>query len=210
MSPRVLVAGVGNLLRRDDGFGIVVANRLAERTDLPPGVRVFESGIGGVGLVQELMDGYDALVVVDAVRRGGRPGTLYVLEPAVPDIRAWTPERRHAFLADLHQVEPSRALGLAAALGVLPPRIHIVGCEPAELDEAAIGLTPAVERAAGLAVKTVLRLLGSIDWGGSSDELRSFDKLRRNEIEEPFVVSLSNHRPEPVEGPAAARGVDAV
>lgn len=159
MSGRVLVVGVGNLLRRDDGFGIVVAQRLEALDNLPPGVRVTETGIAGVGLVQDLMDGYDALVIVDAVSRGGAPGTLYVLEPGVPDIRAWTDEERRAFLADLHQVDPSKALGLAAALGVLPPIVRVVGCEPAECDEAEIGLTPAVARAADLAIERVRRLL---------------------------------------------------
>jgi hydrogenase maturation protease len=156
---RVLVAGVGNLLRRDDGFGIVVANRLAERSDLPSDVRVIETGIGGIGLVQELMDGYDGLLILDAVRRGGAPGTLYVLEPGVPDIEALTPEERHDFLADLHQAEPSRALGLAAALGVLPRTVRLLGCEPAECDEAEIGLTPAVERAAAIAVDRAIDLV---------------------------------------------------
>jgi hydrogenase maturation protease len=155
----VLVAGVGNLLRRDDGFGIVVANRLAERVDLPPHVRVIETGIGGVGLVQELMDGYDQLVILDTVQRGGAPGTLYVLDPEVPDIHAWTAEQRHTFLADLHRAEPSRALILAAALGVLPRTVRILGCEPADCDEADIGLTPAVERAAGIAVDRTLDLV---------------------------------------------------
>jgi len=87
VSARVLVAGVGNLIRRDDGFGIEVARRLAERSDpstgfgpgLPPSVRIVETGIGGIGLVQELMDRYDAVLVLDAVRRGGAPGTLYLL-----------------------------------------------------------------------------------------------------------------------------------
>jgi hydrogenase maturation protease len=162
VSGRVLVVGVGNLLRRDDGFGIVVAQRLEALDDLPPGVRVTETGIAGVGLVQDLMDGYDALIIVDAVSRGGAPGTLYVLEPGVPDIRAWSDEERHAFLADLHQVDPSKALGLAAALGVLPPIVRVVGCEPAECDEAEIGLTPAVVRAADLAVLRVRRLLNDL------------------------------------------------
>ena len=162
MRGRVLVVGVGNLLRRDDGFGIEVAQRLETLDDLPPGVSVTETGIAGVGLVQDLMDGYDALVIVDAVSRGGAPGTLYLLEPGVPDIRGWTDEERRAFLADLHQVEPSKALGLAAALGVLPPIVRVVGCEPAECDEAEIGLTPAVARAADLAVERVRRLLNEL------------------------------------------------
>jgi len=159
---RVLVVGVGNLLRRDDGFGIVVAERLGARGDLPAGVRVTETGIAGVGLVQDLMDGYDALVIVDAVSRGGAPGTLYLLEPGVPDIRAWTDEERRAFLADLHQVDPSKALGLAQALGVLPRTVRILGCEPAECDEAEVGLTPAVARAADLAVERVRRLVDEL------------------------------------------------
>ena len=160
MSPRVLVAGVGNLLRQDDGFGIAVAQRLAERGDVPPHVRVVETGIGGIGLVQELMDRYDVLLVLDAVRRDGQPGTLYLLEPEVANLDDWTADQRHTFLADLHQAEPSGALILARALGVLPPRVLVLGCEPAECDEAAIGLTEPVERAAALAVERVLELVG--------------------------------------------------
>lgn len=170
MSGRVLVAGVGNLLRRDDGFGVAVAQRLAARDDLPPNVRVVETGIGGVGLVQELMDGYDVLLVLDAVRRGQVPGTLYVLEPEVGDVRTWTDEARQAFLSDLHQAEPSRALVLARALGVLPPRVLVLGCEPAETEEAAIGLSEPVEQAAARAVEQVLALLA--DDGRTMDDGR--------------------------------------
>lgn len=74
---RMLIAGVGNVLRRDDGFGVEVARRLAtcwrqDSAALPDGVNphVIEVGIGGIHLVQELMVGYDALVIVDAVERG--------------------------------------------------------------------------------------------------------------------------------------------
>lgn len=162
MSPRILVAGVGNLLRHDDGFGIAVAERLAARDDLPPGVRVVETGIGGVGLVQELMDGFDALLVLDAVQRGGRPGTIYLLEPEVADLETWTTEEQHTFLADLHRAEPSRALILARALGVLPPRVLVLGCEPAECDEAVIGLSEPVERAASLALERVVQLVAQL------------------------------------------------
>jgi hydrogenase maturation protease len=102
------------------------------------------------------------LLIVDAVSRGDAPGTLYLLEPGVPDITSWTDEERRAFLADLHQVEPSKALGLAQALGVLPPTVRILGCEPAECDEAEIGLTPAVARAADHAVEQIRRLLGEL------------------------------------------------
>lgn len=162
MKGRALVVGVGNLLRRDDGFGVVVANRLAERPDLPPDVRVVETGIGGVALVQELMDGYDSLLVLDVVHRDGAPGTLYLLEPSVPNLSTWTPKERHQFLADLHQAEPSRAFILAAALGVLPPTVRMLCCEPEDVDEVEIGLTPAVARAAEIAVHRALELVQKV------------------------------------------------
>ncbi len=81
---RVLVTRVGNVLRGDDGFGPAVAAQLQGR--LPAGADVVETGIGPLGLVHQLMEGYAALVVVDAVEQGSPPGTLFVLEPQVPDI----------------------------------------------------------------------------------------------------------------------------
>ena len=74
-----------------------------------------ETGIGGVGPVQDLMDGYDALLVLDVVQRGGSPGTLYLLEPQIGDLHSWSTQERYTFLADLHRAEPSRALVLARA-----------------------------------------------------------------------------------------------
>jgi hypothetical protein len=113
---RVLVAGMGNILRRDDGFGVEMARQLAERDELPAGARVIEVGIGGIHLVQELIDHYDVLVVIDAVERGRAAGTVYLLEPAVPDLAAWPVERRQDFLADMHY--PGQGTGGPTAQGV--------------------------------------------------------------------------------------------
>ena len=63
---RVLVAGIGNVLRGDDGFGAAVVADLKRAFDGSSPVVLVETGIAGVGLVQHLMDGYDALVVIDA------------------------------------------------------------------------------------------------------------------------------------------------
>ena len=48
---------------------------------MPDGVRVADFGIRGVHLAYELLDGYDALVLVDAVPMGEPPGTVAILEP---------------------------------------------------------------------------------------------------------------------------------
>src|SRR5262249_26534795 len=80
LTPRVLVAGVGNVFRGDDAFGVEVARRLADRS-LLPGVRVIDFGIRGLDLAYAMLDGYDVVILVDAAPRGGSPGTLYDLEP---------------------------------------------------------------------------------------------------------------------------------
>ncbi len=155
----VLVAGFGNVLLGDDGFGIAVVQHLARRTDLPPTVNVIEVGIGGISLVQELLDGYDVLLIVDAVDRGGASGTTYLLEQQVPELALWSFEQRQNFLANMHMTTPSRALILAKALGVLPPAVYLLGCQPTICDELVIGLSPPVERAVALSVE---RLVGEL------------------------------------------------
>lgn len=156
MKPRVLVAGMGNELRQDDGFGIAVVRRFLE-DGVPDGVRAFEAGIAGVGLVQELMDGYEALVIVDAADRGEPPGTVYLLEAEVPDLAEFTEEDRQGFLADTHYAVPSKALILARALGVLPPRAYILGCQPQE-HELGMGLSEPVERGVAEAAERLRNL----------------------------------------------------
>ncbi|MDQ3302285.1 MAG: hydrogenase maturation protease [Actinomycetota bacterium] len=159
MKPRVLVAGMGNDLRQDDGFGIVVTRCYAE-AGVPPGVRVYESGIAGIGLVQELMDGYEALVIVDATDRDAEPGTVFMLEADVPAREELTEESRQEFLADTHLTVPSQALTLARALDILPPTVYILGCQPKECglgmdlsEPVERGVTEAVERLRELAVR---------------------------------------------------------
>jgi hydrogenase maturation protease len=152
---RVLIAGVGNLLRGDDGFGVEVARRLSSMP-LPAGVTVVETGIAGIALVQELQLGWDALVVVDAVDRGRVPGTVLVIEPEVIDVEALSTEARHDLLADMHLANPERVFMLARALGVLPPTVLLVGCQLTDPDAVGQGLTAEVTAAVDVAVAEVL------------------------------------------------------
>jgi hydrogenase maturation protease len=132
---RVLVAGVGNVLRGDDGFGPAVTHLLH---DLPEAAEVIETGIGGIALLQELMAGCDGLVLIDAVDRGAPAGTVFLIEPEVE-------EAEH--VPDVHLANPHRVLSMAKTMGVLPERVVIVGCQPADVDELGAGLSPQVERA---------------------------------------------------------------
>jgi hydrogenase maturation protease len=152
---KVLVAGVGNVLRGDDGFGVAVAQRL-EQEGVPDGVRVMDVGIGGVHLVQELEEPFDALIVVDALDLGRAPGTVVTLEPDVREPRG--PDD----LADVHYANPERALMLAGALGRLPAAVWLVGCQPADADRLGEGLSPPVSSAVAAAAEEVRRLVAGL------------------------------------------------
>jgi hydrogenase maturation protease len=124
--PRVLIACVGNIFLGDDAFGVEVAKRLAQRP-LPQGVRVLDFGIRGLDLAYALLDGYDAVVLVDAAPRGGQPGTLFVLEPELAT--ALSPSEGGT-LIETHNMDPARVLRLVASLGGQVQRLIVVGCEP--------------------------------------------------------------------------------
>jgi hydrogenase maturation protease len=156
---RVLVACVGNVLRGDDGFGVAVAARL---TDMPTGVEVVETGIGGMSIVHRLMDGFDALVVVDAVDLEADPGAVVVIEPDVQDGRAMAPEAWQALFSNLHLAEPSRVLALARAAGALPPRVLLVGCQVRDCEDFAPELSAPVAAAVEVAAARVRALAAEL------------------------------------------------
>jgi len=146
---RILVAGVGNVLRGDDGFAAAVIDRMG---DLPAGVDTLETGIGGVALLQELLVGCDGFVLVDAVDRGAAPGTLFELAPEVGEA---------VHVADVHLANPDRVLSMAKTMGALPDRVRIVGCQPADVDELCQGLSPVVEGTLDAAAAMVRRIVGA-------------------------------------------------
>lgn len=154
---RILVAGIGNVFCSDDGVGVEVARQLAARGGLPDGVEVADVGIRGMHLAYRLLDGYDALLLVDTVHRDGPPGTVYRLEH---DLTAPPPERAGLPTPDAHGMDPNAVLTLlgelAAANQVADPvrRVLIVGIEPEQLGEG-IGLSDPVTAAVEPAMRTV-------------------------------------------------------
>ncbi len=72
------VIGCGNTNREDDGVGVVVAQRLADRLRQHPvpGVRAFDCGTGGMD-VMFAARGAESLVLIDACRSGAEPGAIF-------------------------------------------------------------------------------------------------------------------------------------
>lgn len=171
---KVLVVGVGNVLRSDDGFGVEMANRLIESATLDSlddqsegTVTVVEAGIAGIQLIQELQDGYDAIVVIDTVDRERTPGTVMVIDYEVLDVHQLDHNEKYDLLADMHLATPERSLMVARALGVLPPIVRMVGVQPVDVDSPAIGLSDTVTQAIEPAIEEVRRCVAELLEGGA-------------------------------------------
>jgi hydrogenase maturation protease len=157
MSRRVLVAGIGNIFQSDDAFGVEVAKRLATRT-LPPGARVEDIGIRGVHLAYELLEGYDGLILIDAVPMGEPPGTLALIEP---DLDVSGSGADEPTVVDAHTMSPDVVLATLARLGGSVEKIFILGCQPANLGDG-MGLTPAVAAAVEGATQMCCQLVSEM------------------------------------------------
>ncbi len=164
---RILIAGIGNIFFGDDAFGSEVARRLAGRL-LPEGVQVVDFGIRGLDLTYALLDAHDAVILVDAIPRGGQPGTLYVLEPELgaadaPDVPAP--------LVEPHALDPWKVLHLARSLGGKMERVLLVGCEPQPLasEDMQMEMSEPVQAAVEEAVRMVESLVTQIRANGLSE-----------------------------------------
>lgn len=158
---RVLVAGLGNVFESDDGFGVAVVAALASAdpadVSLPAGTELRDVGIRGVHLAYQLLEGYDLVVLADAVRRGGVPGTLYVIDHATDTTRP--APAGDAPMLDAHDLDPDGVLALVPLLGGSLGRVVVVGCEPAVIGPG-MGLSPAVAASVGRAARLVAGIVG--------------------------------------------------
>lgn len=159
---KTLVAGVGNVWMGDDGFGSEVARRLSGRLD---GAVVRDFGIRALDLRYALEDCEHA-IVVDVVRRGGEPGTVYILEPTAP-------AGGHAELPTHHGMIATEVITWAAERrdrGGSLKTLWLVGCEPESFgdeDEGRLGLSERVARAVDQAARVVEDLVRRIEGGAS-------------------------------------------
>ena len=153
---QITILGVGNLLFTDEGVGVRVAEALQDRYEFPENVKVVDGGTLGMNLLSIISEA-DYLIVADAMRNGGEPGTLYRL--AGEEI----PKRVRA-KNSLHQVDLLEALAHCQALDKVPETV-ILGVEPEDITTLGIELTPTIRARVDDMIKVVLEELTSL--GGS-------------------------------------------
>jgi hydrogenase maturation protease len=156
---QILVAGIGNIFLGDDAFGVDVAHALA-RTEMPPEALLVDFGIRGLDLAYALVEPWRAVILIDAIARGGVPGDLYVVEPSG--------QSESASGLDPHAMDPLHVLAAARSVGEITAPVFIVGCEPFSLGdelEGRMGLSAVAQRSIPEAVEVVHRLLARLIHG---------------------------------------------
>jgi len=147
---KVLIAGVGNRLMGDDGFGPRVIDLLS-LASLPENVEARDIGTAGLTIATDLSE-YDLVVFVDSVNIEGEPGQLHksgiVVEEGVGDVVELS-------RFTLHEVGLEGLLKFAKAIGALPPRVVLIGCKPKALGPS-LELSPELEEALHTAAEMAL------------------------------------------------------
>jgi len=90
---------------------------------------------------------------VDVSQQGGKPGTLYVMEPDPEEIEGGIEDGE---IINPHGMDPKTVLRFVKAVGGWPGKVVIVACEPGNVEDMGMGLTDEVSAAIDSAVKLVL------------------------------------------------------
>ncbi|OGO24298.1 MAG: hypothetical protein A2144_10195 [Chloroflexi bacterium RBG_16_50_9] len=141
-----MVIGVGNLLLKDEGIGVHTIKALQE-INLPHNVMIID---GGTSPDLIACTGYgDKLIIIDAARAGGEPGTIYRFHP--DDLMT-----EDGKMISLHELGVERNLKLMSLTGNRPEEIVIIGIEPGEIDWG-LELSPTLKEKIPQIVRVVLR-----------------------------------------------------
>jgi len=152
---KIGVMGVGNVLLRDEGFGVKLLYLLKAKYQFPENVVLIDGGTAGIFLSPEI-DYLDKLLIIDVVKADGKPGEirLYQKEDFFID--------RLPLKLSPHQLGLQEVLLLNEIKGTCPKEVKLIGVIPKSV-ETGTGLTPELESKLGEVEKLVLEVLK--EWG---------------------------------------------
>ena len=126
LSKKTVILGLGNILLKDEGIGVQVIKEL-NKEPLGENVEVIDAGVAGIDSLFSLK-GTGKLIVIDAVKKGNKPGTLYRL--GKEDLLSEMDNKE----LSLHQISLQQSLSLADKAKMLPKQVVLIGVEPKDID----------------------------------------------------------------------------
>jgi hydrogenase maturation protease len=147
--PKIIILGVGNLLLSDEGVGVHVAEELM-KMGLPLNVSVVEGGTDGFQLLNIITEA-DRLIVIDAVRGGASPGSIYRFD--IGEVRNCP----SGFKTSVHQIGILEVLDLSELIGKTP-HTTVIGIEPKSL-EMGMELSPEIKAKMPRVIELILHEL---------------------------------------------------
>ena len=146
---KTIAVGIGNLLRCDDGAGIHAINILSKTT---PEMDTFELALGSIDLIEKILD-YDRVFIIDAVKTGAEPGTIFKVNLAIGD--------EHPEISYSHGVDLFTTLELAQTLypDEMPKNVIVYGIEAQNLVKFDLKCTEPVRLAVKIITDEIHRIM---------------------------------------------------
>ncbi len=129
---KILVLGLGNILLRDEGIGVHVAQKM-QRMVLPCNVEVIDGGTAALDVLLLAQD-IERLVVIDALRTGKEAGTIYKAQLKLEEYDKLEQIFSCGNKISLHQAGLVDALAAVRKIDYAPKEIVIIGVEPETMD----------------------------------------------------------------------------
>jgi len=152
---KIGVMGVGNVLLKDEGFGVKLLYILKAKYDFPENVVLIDGGTAGIFLSPEI-DYLDKLLIIDVVKAQGKPGEIKIYEKEDFFID------RLPLKLSPHQLGLQEVLLLNEIKGTCPEEVKLIGIIPKSV-ETGTGLTPELEAKLPEVEEKVLEILK--EWG---------------------------------------------
>jgi hydrogenase maturation protease len=146
---KVLLIGIGNEYRSDDGIGLVIARKIRERVHLSVSVKE-ESGEGAA--LMEAWQGCENVIIVDVVSSGAMPGTIFTIDANKEKVPI------KFFHYSTHAFSVAEAIELARAMKTLPLKLLIYGIEGVDFS-AGVNISHVVQESAKQVVEQILKKL---------------------------------------------------
>ncbi|WP_294155848.1 HyaD/HybD family hydrogenase maturation endopeptidase [uncultured Selenomonas sp.] len=122
----VTILGIGNVILRDEGFGVRVAEYLDAHYDFPENVQIVDGGTLGIELTQ-FVTGTKKLLVIDSINGHVAPGTRFAIRD--DDVLAHFQDKISA-----HEVGIQDVLALLEVTGHKIPTVTVLGAQPYNLE----------------------------------------------------------------------------